>query len=230
MRRRTPLRVHGVRTSNPFDNLSLDQLSYIGAVVMKYNDVEALVGDICAAGLRIPIRNEEVLTRINGVEGRAALVKLTARHWGFTDDEMALLCDALGEGGFSGLKKWRDGVVHARMLDINSSVGRLTQKQGVTEDVLLSLDALKGLFRRLELMRAELWRFMLIVQRKARIGATEISDQHRERLEQEIQAEWVQVREFRNQRRLLPPMPEWPEDTPDFGLIQSALAKAADKL
>jgi hypothetical protein len=205
-----------VRSSNPFDNFTDEQLKYIGAVAMLYNDVEGLVNDLCAVGLHIPIRDEEVTTRINGLEGKYALIKLCAKHWGFDEQELSMLGDALGDGGFHGLKKWRDGVVHARLHDINSAVATLTQKQGKTEEILLSSDALKGLYERLEWMRRELSGFLKILRKKSRIKRGDFAAQHKERLEQEVQAEWLRVRERRSQRQSLPPMPEFPPDIFDF--------------
>jgi hypothetical protein len=227
MRRTTPLRAHGVRTSDPFVNLSAEQLQYIGAIAMLYNDVEGLVNDLCGAGLRIPIRDDEVLTRINGIEGKVKLVKLCAKHWGFSDNEMNLLCETLGEGGFGLLKKWRDGVIHARVFDMGSGVGKMTQKQGRTEDILLALEALKGLYERLDWMRAELFALLPFMQRKCRIARGEIDDQHKERLEQENEAAWTQYLQRRNQRLSLPPMPEFPEDTPDLGRMREAFDRHA---
>ena len=45
-----------MRSVDPFQNLSAEQLSYIGAIAMLYNDVEDVVDVLCAEALQIPIQ------------------------------------------------------------------------------------------------------------------------------------------------------------------------------
>jgi hypothetical protein len=229
MKRTSGLRHHGVRSTDPFKNLSADQLAYIGAIAMLYNDVEAVVDGLCGGALRIPFNDQEVLSRINGIEGKYALIKIGARHWGFDDSEMAHLGEALGDGGCHGLKKWRDAVIHARMFDIESSVARVYERQGRVAEVLLALDALKGLYKRLELMRLELDALRGALYRRARITRGELASPHKERLEQEILTLWSQAQSHRSERQSLPPMPEFPEDRFDMPRFREALDQIAGK-
>jgi hypothetical protein len=219
MKRTTPQRRHSVRTSDPFKNLSLEQLSYIGAITLLYNDVEAIVNSMCALALRIQIRHEELTSRINGMDGKLALIKLGAGNWGFDAAEMNHLEDVLGAGGFKLMKTWRDAIIHAQVLDARASVGKGNERQGRVYEVLMSLDALKGFYTRLDVMRVELNSIRAVLARKQTLTLEELKefefeldDQDREQLEQGIQDDWAQAREHRTQRQSLPPIPEFPEE------------------
>lgn len=227
MKRTSPLRNHAVRSSDPFTNLTTQQLAYIGAIALLYNDDEALVDEMCAAALAIPIRQEELLSRINGIEGKYQLIKLGAEFWGFTDADRHHLGGLLGDGGFHGLKKWRDAVIHARFLDIKSSTGRVFEKQGRISEVLLSKDALVGLYNRLDYMRIELGRLLDILHRQIQITKGDLTPPHKERLEQENRDAWAQARELQSHRQSLPPMPEFPDDTFDFQQMKEVMDRVS---
>jgi hypothetical protein len=228
MKRTSPLRHNGVRSSDPFTNLTTEQLTYIGAVAMLYNDVEAEVNQLCATGLHIPINDDEVLSRINGIEGKYELIKLCAAYWGWTAQERNHLSEALGKGGFHGLKTWRDAVIHARVFDIKSSVARVAERRGKTAEVLLAPDALKGFYDRLVWMRVEIDTLDTIMARKRALHTASYPGR-KEQLSQEIEASWIQAREHQTRRLSLPPMPEFPEDTLDLQRFAEALENHAGK-
>jgi hypothetical protein len=222
------------RSSDPFENLSTEQLSYIGAIALLYNDVEALVDTLCSLALHITIRPQELTSRINGMDGKIELIKLGARHWGFNASEMTLLEDLLGKGGFKLMKTWRDAVIHCQIVDAPTALARVHERQGRVSDVLLSIDALKGFYNRLDLMRVELISMRDILSAKQMLQREalkefqfELDDQDKEQLERGIQLDWAQAQEHRSQRLKLPPIPEFPPDTPDpewFQRLQESLA------
>jgi hypothetical protein len=59
-------------------------------------------------------------------------------------------------GGFSEYKKYRDAMIHARVLDAPTAIALTSGGRGKIEEVLLSVDALNGLYERLVLVRLEL--------------------------------------------------------------------------
>ena len=103
---------------------------------MIYNDAEELVETLCIIGLQLPIQPREVLSRINGIDGITAIAKKVCAQRGFTEEEMTALCDTLGKGGFEGLKGWRDAVIHARIFDAATSIGKQKIRKGAVADVL----------------------------------------------------------------------------------------------
>lgn len=235
--KRPSSRRFSVRSSDPFENLSTEQLSYIGAIALLYNDIEAIVDALLSLALRVTIRPQELTSRINGMEGKIALIKVGARHWGFSDAEMTHLEDVLGNGGFQLMKTWRDAVIHAQVLDAPSGVAKVNERKGRVSEVLLSLDALKGFYSRLDLMRVELMSMRDILSRKQTLQLEELrefelelDDQGKERLEREIQLDWVQAQEHRNLRLSLPPIPEFPENTPDGEFFRRLRESLEDNL
>lgn len=223
MKRSTPLRTQGIRSSNPFDNLSVDQLAYIGAVAMLYNDLEQIIDEMCAKCLTDTIHPQEVLSRINGVEGKIEIVKHASKQWAFDPNEIATLGETLGESGFLELKRLRDAVVHARVFDMTTSVARTRARKGKVGDVLLAHDALMGLFLRMQEMRVELSSIEDVLARKRRIKCENLDDRQKERLEEENRASWAQALEHRSQRLSLPSMPDWPADVLNLGPLRMRL-------
>jgi hypothetical protein len=218
-------------------NLSTQQLSYIGAIALLYNDVEALLDDMCATALGTRVPRDEVVSRINGVEGRLALLKQGARYCGFSDSEMSFLENVLGDSGFKLLKKWRDAVIHAQVLDAPKSVGKVNERQGRVSEVLLSLEALKGLFARLDFMRIELRALkdalskkITLMHERTREWDYVLCDQDKARLESKIQHDWFQAQSHQIQRLSLPPIPEFPEDTPESEWLLKALENLSENL
>jgi hypothetical protein len=206
-----PDSIHWLRSvPSPFE-----QLEYVGAIAILYNSVEDQVDSLCAEGLRIPIHDAEVLSRLNGIEGKAELAKISAKHWGFSEDEQAFLAEALGKSGFMLLKKWRDAVVHSRVYNSRTSMAVVPERRGKFSQVLLSTDALVGLYSRLAWIRAELFWLRQILERRTRLSREWIDTQHRERLEQQNRADWIRAREHRTHRLSLQPMPEFPDGIPD---------------
>jgi hypothetical protein len=215
MKRSTPGTGVGVSFGDPFEDLSSEQLEYVGAVAILYNSVEDQVDSLCAEGLRIPIHNAEVLSRLNGIEGKTELIKIAAKHWGFSEDEQIFLAEAVGKGGFMLLKKWRDAVVHSRVYNSRTSMALVPERRGKFSQVLLSTDALIGLYSRLAWLRAELFWLLRILERRTRLSRGEIDAQHRGLLEQENRADWIRAREHRTRRLSLQPMPEFPDGISD---------------
>jgi hypothetical protein len=225
MKRTSPLRSQGIRSSDPFNNLSLEQLAYIGAIAMLYNDLEDIIDEMCGHCLVGTIQPSEITSRINGVEGKIEIIKHAAKQWGFDGAELATLGETFGQTGFSELKSLRDAVVHGRVFDLSTSVARTRAKKGKVGEVLFHIDALKGLFARMEEMRVELRFIEDILALKHRAMKGDLDDRRKERLGEETQAYWSQVQLHRTQRQSLPPMPEWPEDKINLERAHEALRK-----
>lgn len=223
MLRSKPLIAHGSRSSDPYMNLTPKQLELIGAIAMMYNDVEETLIDMCRLGLQLPIDFREVLGRINGIDGIMALVKKVCEKWGFTNEELAALCDTLGNAGFSELKRYRDGIVHARVYDASTSIGKSKRGKGQIQDVLLAETALRGVYDRLYWLERELSQLDLILARRFGM-ATVNTDREREQHEAKIPDAWSRYQSHRNHRQSLPPLPEFPPEPSGLELLRTALS------
>jgi hypothetical protein len=121
--------------------------------------------------------------------------------------------------GFTQLKVFRDGVVHARLWDMQIALATVPNK-GDEDSVLLTSDAVEGLYRRLTLIRDELVELVEIIS-SARtlhgLAPTELA-QHKAQIEQSIRAASAQLARLQKQRKSLPPLPAFPTELPQYGL------------
>src|SRR4249920_3359014 len=81
-------------------DLDADQLKGVGAVAMAYNELEAFVDTIFVVitGLGEQL-GLEVGTRINGVEGKVAIIKAAAKMLEMRPEDLTQFQVALGEDG-----------------------------------------------------------------------------------------------------------------------------------
>jgi hypothetical protein len=98
----------------------------------------------------------EVLSRINGVDGKIELAKIGMLELSADEQTVNLLAQTLGEAGFKEHKKYRDAVIHARVSDAPAGIALSPARRGKIDEVLLTVDALNGLYDRLALVRLEL--------------------------------------------------------------------------
>jgi hypothetical protein len=225
----------GNRTGDIQKDLSKEQLAAIGGA-LAYNEAEVLIDILLsiALGLRRDIAHG-LTSRINGVDGKIELAKIALRDIGVPDDAMRLIEQSLGGDGFGEMKQYRDAVIHARVLDAPAGLALSPGKRGKTNEVLLTVQALGGLFECLTLLRLELIEACNIAGEMSAIQHFQkitrgldtvaphlaaIGDLSRSKNESEIQAAIVRYREHQKRRLSLPPLPEFPEEPPTPPVIE----------
>ena len=224
-RKRPTLRSGDIRK-----DLSQSQLAGIGSVTIAYNEVETLIDILLALSLKLHPSLPAALTScINGVDGKVELLKVAYKALGANSSVMDALGECLGEGGFSLLKKYRDGVIHARVLDASIGIGRTIAKRGKFDEILLTTEALDGIYVRLVSIREELMVFAMITSALLSHAAVVYSgkllksdypkidrsvDKHKTDTEQDIQALLSRYRGHQKNRLSLPPLPEFPDKSP----------------
>jgi hypothetical protein len=203
--------------SLPVDDIRKDipqaQLAAIGSVALSYNYAETTINRMLYFTVGMPIAlHAEVSSRINGVDGKIAIIKAGAAEMGVQPNYLQFLADTLGEGGFSLLKKYRDAVIHARIINRVTGVGELIESRGRHVQVLLSEKALDGLYDRLEAVRMELAAFLKIFDCQSEINSLRRDDDpDREQLAAKILKFFALAQKYRNRRLSLPPLPEFPD-------------------
>ena len=79
----------------------------------------------------------DVTSRINGFDGKIALIKRGAeRYLRLPRDSMALMNNSLS--AIEEYKRYRDGVMHAWMTEPNATVADTAQRRGIVDEVLIS--------------------------------------------------------------------------------------------
>lgn len=203
----------GLRTVDVLKSMTTQQLAWVGAIAMAYNDAEEALQIAFIQCVGPPVGNMELATKVSA----GALPTLVLNIMQVLDIDRKILQLAertLVGDGFTQLKKYRDGVIHARIFDFASGIGS-TPNKGKSDSVLLTEPALEGLYRRLAVVAEEIKQLWIIVadvrhqeQRALR------SDQGRARHEATIRAATAQLAQLQKGRKSLPPLPKFPEAQP----------------
>ena len=214
------------RTGDIRKDLTESQLAGVGSVALAYNEAEILIDILMSLALGIfTFIANDVTGRINGIDGKIEIAKKAMKLIAASDEVNKLLSETLGDGGFSLYKKYRDAVIHARILDAPAGIGLSPARRGEVQEVLLTASALNGLYDRLVIIRLELIEACNIAIRsfsdrrwtplRALLDPSDSKAYLPKRqYEQEIQACLSRYREHQKRRLLLPPLPEFPEEPP----------------
>jgi hypothetical protein len=203
---------------------SVEQRAWIGSVVLAYNEAQTALHELAAAAFNfVTIGNGYSITsRVNGTDGLIQIIKQAVQALQLPEEQSTLFDAALSEQGFAYLKKQRDGVIHAELADSGTELGVAPGARGERQEVLLTSDALKGLYDRLVFVKRELTQLELIIEGQKFLkvvpmlfGQDALDDQRRSLSEQNVQDAIAQCQSHQRQRLSLPPFPKFPE-APDM--------------
>lgn len=202
-------------STNSFDvlnDIDPEKLKLFAAVCMTWNYIETVLDSCLGYALKIDVEMfGEVSSRINGIDGKIALIK-KALEVGRVDGSSALsLRKTLN--AVEVYKKYRDGVVHVRISSPLLDVADTIQKRGVTDEVLISNEALEALYQRFSFLGNEMIQLFMLLHHcaMADIATTE----HRKRQDEErAQQSLARLLSYQTQREALPPFPKFPDDPP----------------
>jgi hypothetical protein len=130
--------------------VSAERLWLIGAVCLEWNYIEDMV-DGCvgwATHIELDMRRD-VISRINGLDGKFELIKKGARlNPVFSPAHVHAISGTIG--AIAEYKKYSDAIIHARLFDPKPDIGGTAPNREETHDILLSEATLKALFHRME--------------------------------------------------------------------------------
>jgi hypothetical protein len=218
----------GNRSGDILHDLTEKQLAGVGSVALAYNEAEVLIDALLSLALGLwPNTALELTSRINGIDGKIELAKIAMRELGAAKAIQDLLSQSLGNDGFAQLKKYRDGVIHARITHAPAGIAVTPGKRGRTSDVLLTVKALAGLYERLRIIRFELAEScniavkLFTLRKISEIGnhliplyppSEKFSDLTKASIEQDIEGSISRYVEYQKQRLSLAPLPEFPSE------------------
>jgi len=205
------------------------RLRLMGAITLAWNWIEWTIDVALAVSLEThPDMWLELTSRINGMEGKVELLKKTLALSGYPplpDGADPLVRKFLGAVG--SYKKLRDGLIHARLTEPKAIIAETVQRRGVTDEMLVSREALKQLYDHLSLLGREaeyaLQVYFFSVGASQRNGTKRKRLQDAERLLQAL----VQLRLHLQTREALLPLPEFP-DAPQAPLDLGGAEAPAD--
>jgi hypothetical protein len=131
-------------------------LASIGAVALAYNEAEACLDSVLSFAANLRAVSLEIISRVNGTDGKVEIIKAAFRTLGADEKIQGLIAISLGQEGFLFFKQCRDAVIHARQINVIANVADTVAKRGQRYEVLITEDALNGLYERLALVTKEL--------------------------------------------------------------------------
>jgi hypothetical protein len=207
-------------------------LSRIGAVSLAYNEAEGLIDGLLIRATGLDLGYLDIISRINGIEGKIEIIKAVFRELGAPNDVQEAVAVTLGMDGFLLYKQYRDAVTHARGLDLITKVASTVVKRGKRYEVLLTETALDALYKRLVMIRKEIFDLVVIAgELSTRHDANRFrkyaeqaeitidlhhahfSPQRTANIELNIRAGLAQYQQHLTLRRSLSPLPEFPTES-----------------
>jgi hypothetical protein len=196
-------------------DFSADQLAAIGALAMNYNELESELFALFNLSTGMDAKLQlEVFTRVNGTEGIIEIIKAGAAIVGLSNEDRTELADALGEGGFKLIKRYRDAVIHSRIYNAPLGVGIRADKRASLVEVLLTKDALEILSEYAVALRSQLREAALIfaaARELKKLGPDDPEREPHDALAKHLSAQFLAHRHMRQSLRPLPEFPSEPE-------------------
>jgi hypothetical protein len=154
----------------------------------------------------------EVFSRINGIDGIVAIIKIGARELGVAEPDLLQLNEALGNGVFKLLKSYRDAVVHSRIHNAPLGIGIRLDRRASLFTVLLAKEALDVLYQHLTALRLELRDAAFVIVHAKKLKELGADDPDRAPRVIFQSATSARFREHQRKRQSLPPLPEFPSE------------------
>ena len=194
-------------------DLTERQLATIGAVSFAYTKLEDRITDLFSivTGLQGQMLLE-VETRINGIDGKIGIIKFGAKQLGLDTEDHRCLEEALGEGVFGLMKKYREATIHARIINAPSSIGLIFEARAKINEVLLSQKALDALYDHLIALDKELQSAASVLILAAEIKKRVPDDPERAQIEAGKAGNSSRFQDYRHRWQSLPQIPEFPAE------------------
>lgn len=192
-----------------------EQLIEVGAIALTWNQIDFQIDFLLLVVLKMPIGLWlEVTKRINGMDGKIEILRLRSNQSSILTNEakstIKLSLDAVAE-----YKKYRDAIVHSIPFDIDRGIAQRIGSRAETTQILLTIEALRGLYDRLVILRDELGQIDLLYRLTDEKGAAAIyqhaDDPRRLRRTRDVPTATALAQKIQNQRLSLRPLPEFPD-------------------
>ena len=196
-------------------DLTPEQLAGIGAASLAFNAAEKLFDRAIAIILGLSAHLDEfVLAKIGSVDEKAELLKLFisdfATQLSLDQNSIDTIQNTINV--FLDLKILRNASVHVTHIDTVSNTGIVKSRTGKTSRVLLTTQALDGLYNRLVCVHSEL-DFLcvaLCIGISKMVTSRSGIDPFRMAAEPTYQEWLMKLKVAQDHRKALPPMPEVP--------------------
>jgi hypothetical protein len=194
-------------------DLTEKQLAAFAAAALAYNILEDQIDALLLVATRIPDwLFAEVSSRINGLDGKIAIIQEAITRSSISPKDAKALTEAVAT--FGDFKKTRDTMIHARIIrTLVGTIGRGTKQRGKSPfEILLNVDALSAFFDHIEALERELSSGAKLSNSAITLNQSALDDPNRSRFEEERQAHEAQFQESHNLRQSLKQLPKFPDE------------------
>jgi hypothetical protein len=217
-RKQPPRSYPGRRAENPKDAYSVVQLEEVGAIALIWNQVESFLDFLLYITWlkHAPFPFWEMTGRIPGAGKKIELLKIYGRENKILDeparDAINATLDAANQ-----YRGYRDRIVHSVPFDADRGIAHHRNRDVELCQILMTYEALSGLFLRMRLLLDELREVDLLYRLSDEPDPIAVSAQiaaapmeRRRRLDIPVQTQ--RVLDTQKPRLSLPPLPEFPEE------------------
>ena len=210
MRRKAPptRKRHHISGFDIRREISAKRLEALGAIALVWTQIERRIDFAMCTATGISHKLWiEISSRINGFDGKIELIKKGAEHFvGMPPDARAIIAVSLG--AIAEHKRYRDGVIHAWVVNPHAEIADTVQRKGEVDETFMSQDALDGLYRRLVALSDEAGDIISAVNYWCGVsrGIEELAGAN--------EACMRNIKEHQERRRSLPALPAFPEESP----------------
>jgi hypothetical protein len=196
--------------------LTTEQLAEIGAISLKFNQIESLIEFILLVILDIqPALWLDVVRRINGMDNKIAILRRYYESNKILTDK-AKACLKIALDAVMEYKKYRDLIIHCVPYDVDKGIGQHITTKAEAVQILLTKEALSALYERLCIFNEELVYADLLFRLGSEEGAKAIyphsHDPSQLRRGRDVPAVLALVLPHQKRRLSLPPLPEFPSE------------------
>ncbi len=185
-------------------------LEEIGAIALYYNSAEFLIDTLLYTGLSLNGNIWfDVVTRINGYDGKVAICKKVAESFRFPRDVELLIKKSLDT--FLLLKQHRDRVIHAFQVDQQTGKAHTKKNKGGTKTVVVAQSSLAPIREHLVVLLDELSDCMALfdLYRTTKIAISHRSISSNTPIHgEEAQDFSARLLAHQKERESIPPLPE----------------------
>lgn len=191
--------------------LEAEQLQNFAASCLTWNRIENSINVALCFCLGLPPKLRlDVASRINGLDDKMDIIYASLKKYlSIEDSSYQVITSTIGAA--KEYKRYRDGIIHAYIVDPKEPAAMTTQRQGKMDEVLITKDALDALYKHLVAIYTEMRVVVQIIQLiEPRVRSYKPGDQKGN--EAAIRGGIALILEHQKHRRSLPPLPQFPEE------------------
>jgi hypothetical protein len=210
----------GRRVENPKEAYSAVQLEEVGAITLLWNQVEGFLDFLLYVTWLHHSTHYfwEITDRIAAIDKKIDLLRIYAANSKILNDAARNAIKTTLDG-VSEYRKYRDNIVHSVPFDIEKGIAHRRNRRVELTQTLMTYEALSALFLRLRLLLDELREVDLLYLLADEPGAMavyagRVADPLAQRRVRDVPIQTARVLECQKARLSLPPLPEFPEESP----------------